>query len=321
MIKTNSKIEQATFGGGCFWCIVQPFQNIKGVIEVISGYAGGTGSNPTYEDFVQKGYVEVVQVSYDASVVDYEKLLTIFWQQIDPTDAGGQFYDRGPQYRPVIFYHNNEQKNIAELSLQKLQDSAKFSKKIAVEIKPFTNFYPAEQYHQDFYKKNPEHYKSYRKASGRDAFLQSVWGSAINNDEELKNKLTPLEYNVIRCSGTEPAFDNPYWNLKEPGIYVDKVSGEPLFSSLDKYDSGTGWPSFTKPIEPINIVEKEDLSLARPRTEVKSRKADSHLGHVFPDGPKDRGGLRYCINSAALRFIPVKEMEKEGYGKYLSLFK
>lgn len=314
--QVSNESQKATFGGGCFWCMVQPFQKIDGVIEVVSGYAGGTGDNPTYEDFVAKGYIEVVQVVYDPAKVDYETLLTVFWQQIDPTDPSGQFYDRGFQYQPIIFYHTHEQKTAAELSKIKLQSSAIFSKDIAVAIKPFSNFYPAEQYHQDFYKKNPEHYQSYRTASGRDTFLQSHW----NTEEALKKKLNPLEYDVIRCRGTEPSFDNAYWNMKEPGIYVDKVSGEPLFSSLDKYDSGTGWPSFTRPLDPTNIIEKEDLTLARPRIEVKSKQADSHLGHVFPDGPEDQGGMRYCINSAALRFIPVKDLEKEGYGNYLSLF-
>ena len=315
---TQSNLATATFGGGCFWCMVQPFENenTPGVTHVMSGYAGGTGENPTYQDYAQKGYIEVVQVTYDPEKVKYETLLDIFWHQIDPTDTQGQFYDRGAAYRPVIFYHSPAQKQEAEKSKQKLEKSGKFNAKIAVEILPFSTFYPAEQYHQDYYKKNPDQYKSYRKGSGRDAFLQKVW----KDDTQLHKKLTPLQYQVTQCDATEPPFNNEYWDNKEPGIYVDRVSGEPLFSSLDKYDSGTGWPSFIKPLEPSNIIQKEDTSLAMPRTEIRSKKANAHLGHVFDDGPQPRG-LRYCMNSAALRFIPVKDLEKEGYGKYLALFK
>lgn len=306
----SKKVEIATFGGGCFWCMVQPFESTLGVTQVIAGYAGGTGDNPTYEDYAQKGYVEVIQVSYDPAQVEYQTLVNLFLHQIDPTDAGGQFYDRGPQYRPVIFYHDALQHEVARTMVELVEGAKKFKKPLAVELIAYTNFYPAEQYHQDYYKKNPERYHAYRKASGRDEFLADAWQTP---------SLNPLEHHVIRECGTEPAFNNEYWDNKRPGIYVDKVSGKPLFSSLDKFDSGTGWPSFVRPLEEDEIVQKDDTTHGMSRTEVRGKTAGSHLGHLFPDGPAPTG-MRYCINSASLRFIPLEDLEKEGYGKYKALF-
>jgi len=319
----------ATFAGGCFWCLEPPFREVEGVLEVMPGYTGGRTADPTYEEVCsgRTGHFEAVRVTYDPDRVSYDRLLEIFWRQIDPTDPGGQFADRGSQYRTAVFYHNPEQQERAERSKSELAAAGVFEKPIATEILPAGEFFPAEEHHRQYYQKCPVRYELYKRGSGREAYLEKKWGNAPAPppaaadessyrkppDEELKKNLTPLQYRVTQEDGTEPPFRNEYWDNKREGIYVDIVSGEPLFSSADKFDSGTGWPSFSRPLVPENIVEREDRSFFSVRTEVRSRLADSHLGHVFPDGPPPTG-LRYCLNSAALRFIPEEDLEKEGYG-------
>ena len=348
MSRTNASgdIEVATLAGGCFWCTESDLEKLPGVVDVVSGYSGGELENPTYKQVSsgKSGHIEVIEVKFDSEQVSYEQVLDQFFRHIDPTDDKGSFVDRGPQYRPAIFYHNSQQKQIAEQFMQEIDELGVFQAPLKTELIKFEKFWPAEDYHQDYYKRNKIRYNYYRYASGRDQYLDKIFGEDRNekpvtlrelidqskttqnaqtytkpSDAEIKATLTDMQYYVTQEDGTERAFENEYWDNKREGIYVDIVSGEPLFSSTDKYKSGTGWPSFTKPISDKYIVTQTDFKLIYPRTEVRSKFADSHLGHVFKDGPKPTG-LRYCMNSAAMRFVAKEDMKKEGYVDYLYLF-
>ena len=342
----NSSYEEVTLAGGCFWCTESDLEKLDGVIDVVSGYSGGKLEDPTYKQVSsgKSGHIEVIKVTYDPDTLKYEQLLDYFFRHIDPTDAKGSFGDRGPQYRPAIFYTSEKQLTATKDFIAEIDQANIYPAPLATELIEFEKFWPAEEYHQDYYKKSPVRYNYYRFSSGRDQYLDGIFGDdrkenpetiraiidskkvAMNTkkyvkptDDEIKAKLTELQYEVTQEDGTERPFKNQYWDNKAEGIYVDIVTGEPLFSSTDKYKSGTGWPSFTQPISDLYVVTETDYKLFYPRTEVRSRFADSHLGHVFKDGPKPTG-LRYCLNSASMRFVARDKLVEEGYSEYVKLF-
>ena len=324
--------------GGCFWGVEAYMERVNGVVDVVSGYANGDDEqpNPSYEDVIRgSGHAETVKVTYDADKTDLDTILKYYFRVVDPTSVNKQGNDRGVQYRSGIYYTDQEDKAVIDAALKRVQ--AQYKQKIVVEHEALDNFYLAEMYHQDYLAKNPNGYchidlsladdKPEGTARTKLAPVNTVAEALdpkryANFDKNaLKNTLTEAQYDITQGAATERAFSHEYDNLFAPGIYVDVVSGEPLFLSTDKYQSGCGWPSFTKPIDMQVITQHEDKAFNMVRTEIRSRVADSHLGHVFPDGPKDRGGLRYCINGGALQFIPVSAMPQSGYAPLVKLVK
>ncbi|MGB3367997.1 MAG: peptide-methionine (R)-S-oxide reductase MsrB [Acidaminobacteraceae bacterium] len=317
----EEKLEDLYLAGGCFWGLEAYIARIPGVYDVTSGYANGLTLTPTYEDVLYKntGHAETVHVRFDPERTNVEKILKYYFRVVDPVSLNKQGNDRGSQYRSGIYYLNDEQKLIAEMAIA--EEQKKYTKDIVVEVLKLDNYYLAEEYHQDYLEKNPNGY-CHIDLSEVEIPLEGESKYEKRSDELLKKELTKLQYEVTRENKTEKPFNNEYWDNKEDGIYVDITTGEPLYSSKDKYKSGTGWPSFVKPISEDVVVEVEDISLfGSKRVEIRSKIGDSHLGHVFTDGPADRGGLRYCMNSASLKFIAYDDMEAEGYGDLKELVK
>lgn len=312
-------INRIYLAGGCFWGVEGYFKRIEGVVDTECGYANGNTKNPSYEEVCRKntGHAEAVRIDFDDNIISLEDLLIYYFRIIDPISVNKQGNDVGTQYRTGIYYTDEGQLPIINAALKREQE--KYIDKIAVEVLKIENFYDAEEYHQNYLDKNPNGYCHINLEWANEPIVRSE-NYKRENDESLKNRLTDLQYDVTMNAATEAPFRNEYWDSFERGIYVDITSGEPLFFSTDKFESGCGWPSFSKPIQKDLVKYKEDLSLGRRRIEVRSNSADAHLGHVFNDGPAELGGLRYCINSAALKFIPLEKMEEEGYGyliKYL----
>lgn len=318
--------------GGCFWGVEGYFERIPGVVDAVSGYANGRTENPSYEDVIYRntGHAETVKVTYNPDQISLDDVLLYFFRIIDPTSLNKQGNDRGTQYRSGVYTTDPAEQRLVATALARLE--AQYSKPIVVENVPLNNFYLAEEYHQDYLLKNPNGYchvdlnkadiplpnKPTNKPTDKNT--SKVFDASNYQKPDvasLKQRLTSEQFYVTQNSGTERAFTHAYDDLFEPGLYVDIVSGEPLFSSKDKYQGGCGWPSFVKPIEDKAVVELVDTSYNMRRVEIRSKLADSHLGHVFTDGPRGRGGLRYCINGASLQFIPLAEMEAQGYSSWL----
>lgn len=311
---TNSDLQKIYFAGGCFWGVEAYFERIYGVADVTSGYANGEGETTTYEEVMkgENGFAETVEVTYDPERVSLEQLLTYFFKAIDPTTLNQQGNDIGSQYRTGIYYENDA--DVDAIAQAIVEEQAYYDDVIVTEALPLTNYILAEAYHQDYLEKHPNAYCHIDLSILDEAVSVDPALYSKPSDEEIKDKLTEDQYKVAVLDDTEHAYSNEYWDLYEPGIYVDIVTGEPLFSNREKYDSACGWPSFTRPIDPEVITYIEDTSFNMVRTEVRSRVGDIHLGHVFDDGPVDEGGKRYCINSASIAFVPVSEMDEQGYG-------
>ena len=298
--------------------MVKPFTSYEGVEKVVSGYIGGHKENPTYKEVCSggTGHYEAVEITFDNEKIKFKEILDIFWKQIDPQDENGQFADRGSQYKTAIFYASDKQKEEAQVSKKRIEDLYFNGKEIATGILEASHFYPAEDYHQNYCKTNSKHYSVYYKNSGRYNFVKAKWDRNNSDRNNLRKILKDIEFEVTQNDMTEVPFENEYFDKFDKGIYVDLVDGRPLFSSSDKFDSGCGWPAFSKPIEDTALMERADYSFGMERTEVRSLGSNCHLGHVFNDNPNSDNGLRYCINSAAIKFIPYDKMEECGYGEY-----
>jgi len=349
---SESDLKKIYLAGGCFWGVEAYMARIYGVQDAVSGYANGTGENPSYEDVIQgdRGFAETVEVTYDPELVPLDKLLTEFFKVIDPTSVNKQGNDRGIQYRSGVYYTDDSEKSVIESVIAKEQE--RYNQDIVTEVLPLENFYMAEEYHQDYLEKNPNGYchidmgilneqeipadgandtsaAGVTKTGEKSAAATKAQGKIVidpadypkRSAEELKSLLTDIQYKVAVEQDTEHPYSNEYWDTYEKGIYVDVSTGEPLFASEDKYDSQCGWPSFVKPITPDVVTYDEDTAYNMVRTEVRSRSGDIHLGHVFDDGPADRGGKRYCINSASIKFVPLADMDAQGYGYLISVAK
>lgn len=314
MTINKENLKEIYLAGGCFWGVEEYFSRVEGVYDSISGYANGKDDVTNYNLVSQTGHAETVKVVYDSSKINLKEILLHYLRIVDPTSIDKQGNDTGKQYRTGVYYVNEEDKQIINDVFK--EEAKKYDKPIVVEVENLKNFVMAEEYHQDYLKKNPHGYCHINVEEAKEPVIDADRYTKPT-DEQIREKLTEEEYKVTQENNTERAFSNRYWDNFEEGIYVDVVTGEPLFSSKDKFESGCGWPSFSNPINKDVVNYKKDYSFAMERIEARSRVGDSHLGHVFNDGPQDKGGLRYCINSLSIKFIPKEEMEEKGYG-YLS---